>query len=85
MPCRDACETKKHEVSIVMSLDDHHQQDHDQCSPFCFCGCCASNAVITSIEDFNFSETFLLVNIIPSEQSALLDRSYSIWQPPKIS
>lgn len=84
MPCRDACESNTHEITIVMSSDDHHQQDHDQCSPFCFCACCASNAVITNVDDFQYSETFSLVTITPSERSALLERSYSIWQPPKL-
>ncbi|MEZ0612350.1 DUF6660 family protein [Fibrella sp. WM1] len=58
-PCADEAMTTRVPVTtdvVVAAPPSHpasHQHDHDQCTPFCTCSCCA--ATITAIPRFSYS------------------------------
>lgn len=68
--------------------DAGHQHEHDACSPFCTCACCA--ATITTVPQFHYSLR-PSVEIIPIDVASfhyvsapLADPLSAIWQPPKL-
>lgn len=68
------------------STDRTHQ--HDACTPFCTCACCA--ATITTLPQFHYSLT-PSVEIIPMDvvsfqyvSAPLSDTLTAIWQPPQL-
>lgn len=67
------------------SASDHHE--HDQCTPFCSCACCA--ATITLVSRFHYS-LIPSVELIPIDvttfryvSAPLADHLSAIWQPPQ--
>lgn len=86
LPCRDACDSHKHNTPITIEqANNHHQQEHDQCSPFCYCACCSSVAIVTQYVNFCFKESFSAGVNLTAPDDNLPDRCYAIWQPPKLS
>jgi hypothetical protein len=89
LPCEDDAETADaRKAKIEMAKQDNHQEEPehgDSCSPFCHCTCCAGFSInhffaassFTVFFDGKSYTSYLPVNII--------EVSYSIWEPPKIS
>jgi hypothetical protein len=90
-PCCDSeeCETKTLIKVIENSNHEKHNQETEQCPPFCSCACCGVNVFqfqnpvysckenlvcYSQKEDLNFY-TFIYNKIVANK----------IWQPPKIS
>lgn len=88
MPCSDQDDCKYPSVEqSAFSTTDHsdHDQDTENCSPFCMCACCGHSCTV------QYFQTAL--NLIPPTGSQKITHhstfvsevSFSIWQPPKIS
>jgi hypothetical protein len=69
------------------SSGDEHKHDHDQCSPFCTCTCCAVVAAITPL--FTYSTASVSPsNWLPAARFHYAPTNWAepltaIWQPPK--
>jgi hypothetical protein len=94
-PCADEplLPTGQSGIAMVLSAtttesDAGHHHEHDACSPFCTCACCA--ATITTVPRFHYS-LIPSVEIIPMDVASfhyvsapLSDTLTAIWQPPQI-
>lgn len=74
--------------SIATESERSHHHEHDACSPFCTCSCCA--ATITVFPHFSYS-LLPSVEMIPIDvatfhyvSAPLSDTLTAIWQPPKL-
>jgi hypothetical protein len=87
VPCVDQPEDRiVQKMQITQNPADNHQNDCDQCSPFCTCDCCVSPIIwqnlIVSLDSFSI----LLGCFSPEYSSAFVScYSGSIWQPPQLS
>jgi hypothetical protein len=86
VPCIDRPFDKDiHQSGQAGNAAHNHENDTDQCSPFCVCNCCGSQ--VLSIE------TILISSILPLNKEHVFwyastfksNLFHSIWQPPKIS
>ena len=63
---------------------DSHQNEKDNCSPFCACQCCAVPAIFTNVEvqftRYAYPQKYFLE--FSKETSSA---NTPIWQPPKLS
>ncbi|RYC66459.1 hypothetical protein EQG79_29205 [Spirosoma sordidisoli] len=94
-PCADEPLLPVGQPGIAMILsasttesDASHHHEHDQCTPFCTCACCA--ATITTAPQFHYSLT-PSCELIPIDVASfhyvsapLADPLSAIWQPPKL-
>lgn len=94
-PCADEplLPTGQSGIAMVLSAtttesDAGHHHEHDACSPFCTCACCA--ATITVFTHFSYS-LLPSVEVIPMDvvsfqyvSAPLSDTLTAIWQPPKL-
>lgn len=86
LPCSDACDKHEHDVPMTMKqASNHHQDEQSECSPFCYCACCSTAAVVSTTIDYFFSETFSAGMNITILENVLPDMYFAIWQPPKAS
>ena len=90
MPCTDKDDCK-YEVQTNVSkfaTTNHSQHDNDteNCSPFCVCACCGQN--VTTIfypVDFAYFTPVATKTFPVYTASFVLEVYFNIWQPPKIS
>jgi len=86
MPCSDNCGTKQHQTSSTYgAAQDHHQEENDQCSPFCFCTCCATSITIVAFPNLNIVLQQTIEKSSTLTPTFVSEVNSSIWQPPKIS
>ncbi len=84
LPCAEMAE-KDHSNNAPISQSSENHDDCNDCSPFCFCNCCAS-PMICHVEAID-----LQVSIIARKQEtsyprlSITQRSGDIWQPPQLS
>lgn len=90
MPCADAADGKEQLLSPYAAngshgQKDHSHQDHDLCSPFCTCACCATFTVI--------SLPFVLPKLVeslavpvyrPHVPGTTHTIPLPVWQPPQL-
>lgn len=84
-PCNDIQAHANTAVNSHEGTQSHHEEESDMCSPFCHCACCSTLVIVTHQPTFNFQDASILISIFTVSTQKLLDQSYSIWQPPKIS
>jgi hypothetical protein len=69
----------------VQQSQEHHEQDHNLCSPFCQCNCCHGFIVLHFTKHNAITPAFaekpfqLSVDHLPSSFAA------DFWQPPRLS
>ncbi|MFN8287985.1 MAG: DUF6660 family protein [Chitinophagales bacterium] len=86
LPCRDACNSHEHKAPVTFQqASEHHEQENDQCSPFCYCACCSSTVITPAISHYIFTEVFSVSAILPVKDSKIAEQAFAIWQPPKLS
>jgi hypothetical protein len=85
IPCIDIpYNNSLQKIELTTKTTDNHQNDIDDCSPFCTCQCCATPVVFQiSIIDF---KSFSFSKKIYSEYTSnyISSLNASIWQPPKL-
>ena len=76
-------------VAATASRPGFSHEQHDQCTPFCICTCCA--ATITVASRFGYSllpptET-MVMSVVAFAYTPIhwADSLSAIWQPPKVS
>jgi primosomal protein N' len=92
LPCGDADECKVADSeNMTISKEKHpeHQQDTEDCSPFCTCACCGSTIVyhfqgLVSMTEESPSFFPLRERIVIKNDSFASNFYGNIWQPPKI-
>jgi len=86
MPCSDNCHASVHITpDNFATAQEHHHQESDQCSPLCYCTCCATTVIITANTNLVFlvpSHKGIFSILKPVFYSAIND---PIWQPPKLA
>jgi hypothetical protein len=86
LPCNDTCNSLQHETpTTVQAAQNHHQEDNDICSPFCFCSCCATAMTIHNFPTFGFTPHLTVQDFSMLELAFVSNAKASIWQPPKLS
>lgn len=94
-PCADEplLPVGQSEIAMILSAsttesDASHHHEHDACTPFCTCACCA--ATITVVPQFHYVPTHS-VEIIPIAVAAFssasdhpFDPITAIWHPPQL-
>ena len=83
LPCgdKDDCNEIKHEQT-AQNNEDH---DHEICTPFCVCSCCATHFVM---RPFQYTQNqVVVINTVytvhpESETSTAI---IPVWQPPKLA
>lgn len=89
MPCRDHddCKIGKVEQSNFESTSNsNHNQDTENCSPFCICACCSQSCNFMHLQnEISFISHLPFEMIIEYHSPIHIGVSASIWQPPKIS
>jgi hypothetical protein len=85
MPCKDNCNTSQHKTpSTYAAAQDHHHEENDQCSPFCFCACCATSITVVAFPKLEISLQINIEKFSVYTSSFVSEVNSSIWQPPKI-
>ena len=84
LPCADA-PVGSHEHGTPISQNASHQDEGDQCSPFCTCNCCAA-AMVCQVEAVDFQVTTIVREHLTAYPLLMVpQRSGDIWQPPQLS
>jgi hypothetical protein len=85
IPCIDqAINNTFHKIEITTFDVDKHLHNHDHCSPFCTCYCCASR-IFDQVLYVYFSDFSIIRKKLFGYTSGYdLSIYASIWQPPKI-
>jgi len=86
-PCGDKDECKEQSATTVSAPVSHnkHNQDTENCTPFCHCACCAASVCAQLIASYKIPKV-----VFPSTKYPFYKISYSsqvsfiIWQPPKL-
>lgn len=90
LPCGDSISINLvNTTSTVMHQTQNHEENHhDVCSPFCACNCCRVTADIAYepmiLESFE-AISFLNIKIPERDYSLVTLFDQNIWQPPKIT
>lgn len=89
-PCNDSqicLDEKKAGVSVSAATHHEHSSDErDQCTPFCFCACCATHMQVSYAFVISCEHPVHNTSLnTPYFERPLLNNIKSIWQPPKIS
>ena len=85
LPCNDSCSSDGDKKTKTFdTAQEHHDEDKDVCSPFCFCSCCAAAMITFQFKDFNFIPTYFLRYFSALEHVFFPKVNCSIWQPPKL-
>ena len=90
MPCTDGedCKDETQSQTSTFATTDHsnHDNDTENCSPFCVCACCGQNitTLFYPVDFLSFKPVSKQVFSVYT--SAFVSEVYfNIWQPPKIS
>ena len=87
MPCADgtvAMNKSEIKTEISKAVHSHDVPNHDICSPFCHCACCAAVTVIPFISIINIQPAIssrTKTAFLPSE---VIDITLPVWQPPQL-
>lgn len=84
MPCNDVHEETKISISSFSEAQDHHQEHHDICSPFCIRSCCQGFVALTSFPDVTLLDVPIAANLSLYTDNFFSSALASIWQPPKM-
>ena len=77
----DCCQEESSQAHQQEAED--HEEEGDDCSPFCACACCQVPIVsLTPIVATSPSQITADFTFIPIEQG--LNPNFDIWQPPKV-
>lgn len=84
LPCAEMKE-KDHAQNAPVSQSSTNHDDCNDCSPFCFCNCCASPMVCQM--DLVVFQVSTIVRKHETNYPTLFvtQRSGDIWQPPQLS
>jgi hypothetical protein len=89
MPCsdKDDCNYMSADQSTLATTDhSDHDNDTENCSPFCLCACCGQSISSTFYPTALYNLTPVPTQDIPVYNAPFVSEVYlSIWQPPKIS
>jgi len=83
LPCHDNCKEKSCANTVEQS-NNAPQNETDICSPFCFCACCATSAIVHPQSDCSVLNFTVNTIFFDSRPNFISEYIYSIWQPPKI-
>ena len=82
-PCADELPLKVNAKEYSFQKEANHQDENDDCSPFCYCACCS----VRTVTKTEVSLSFYLQNIaelLPSHFSGkAITVAFPVWQPPK--
>ncbi|MFC5282565.1 DUF6660 family protein [Pedobacter alpinus] len=83
-PCADELPSKENTISKTIQQENpNNQNEQDDCSPFCYCACCAIRTLTRNFASLNFYAANLAktnsVHICGKTNNAI----YPVWQPPK--
>ncbi|HEX7365542.1 MAG TPA: DUF6660 family protein [Pelobium sp.] len=83
-PCADQIFIGKNDV-VVSQLETAHNHSHpDDCSPFCYCACCAIRSFSSTQLALNHFTSAAITQKPPFVLGGSLQISLPIWQPPKL-
>jgi hypothetical protein len=84
---RDDCKYPSAEQTASATTDhSSHDNDTENCSPFCMCACCGQSFSFTHFQaDLGLNFPTVSQKITVYKASFTSEVSFSIWQPPKIS
>ncbi len=86
LPCNDTCNSHQNNTpTSIQQAQDHHQEDNDICSPFCFCSCCATAMTTLYIPTFNVALQSSKQEFTTFYPQFFTEEYSFIWQPPKLS
>jgi len=84
VPCADGA--MGHQGQELSALDDGHEHDDDDCTPFCSCDCCSVSVTVPQVPvlpfievEPNYSFSFLY------SFSYSFDYQKGVWRPPNFS
>ena len=84
MPCSDAETCDEQDKTEQSTHHDHSEDEDDDCSPFCVCGCCGSTYVAHDVtHEFSHILTHFHTNAFSYSFLYSFDYLDTIWQPPK--
>lgn len=84
MPCDDAISGSMNVTGTVEKPHHQHENDADNCSPFCFCSCCAG------FEMQNLMNNEMIPFNLASRAYPVYTKNFSFshisefWQPPRV-
>ncbi|WP_460963722.1 DUF6660 family protein [Spirosoma litoris] len=74
-------------ASITESNTGHHHE-HDACTPFCTCACCAATITISPRFQYSPTHSVKIVSIAVAAFGYASDHPFdpitAIWQPPQL-
>jgi hypothetical protein len=87
MPCGDTrdCNEAKANVTAVNDAHHDHEEDTENCSPFCICACCSVQVTVHADQIVLQPLPLKNCEYIVYAASLICDENSTIWQPPKIS
>jgi hypothetical protein len=85
LACTDADVSHVSSVSEISAAQSSDSHEDETCSPFCICACCGSVAVHFSEKAPVKHQEFIFNRYFLSQESDVIDISFSVWQPPKIA
>jgi len=84
-PCIDASiDMSMQNIELSSHSSDKHQDDADQCSPFCTCNCCITPIISPSLTNLTDFYPFQAEKYIIQSSSSFSSSLAAIWQPPKL-
>ncbi len=89
LPCGDTDECKQDDASQqTAATSDHsrHDDDTENCAPFCSCACCAVAVYFPQVASIQIYSLFLPpVKFQFSKTAFLSHHSNAVWQPPRLA
>ncbi|HNP94351.1 MAG TPA: hypothetical protein PKJ63_01940 [Cyclobacteriaceae bacterium] len=88
-PCSDSrtsMDEQKGAITFIASEGHNHATgEQDACTPFCICSCCAAQVQLHSGTEISFTNLDHNTPVTSRYlEKPLLDKTASIWQPPRI-
>jgi hypothetical protein len=84
IPCSDAETCEEEKAGGVETSHDHSEDEDDNCSPFCVCGCCGNTYVVQEVtHGFSHIATAFHSSVFSYSFLYSFDYLDAIWQPPK--
>jgi len=89
LPCGDTDECNENNpapIATKASSHDRHDDDTENCTPFCICACCATAIIYQPLAAFKISAKLFPTIYNPAPETDYVSQvSVAIWQPPKVT
>lgn len=84
IPCVDVPKDDNlHKIELSNTSSDHHETNHDLCSPFCICVCCVAPIIILTANS-NTICSFEIKKMVSKYTNDIGSFLISkVWQPPQ--